>query len=97
MNRLIETVLLSTHNIYFAFLVLKLEKVICYTLIMAWADGIGTGWSTKIPNFNVREIVANLKRLLEGLDPEPMVRQWVKNWEKKIWMWNCKYFLTHQF
>ena len=37
------------------------------------ADGIGTGWSTKIPNYDIREIVANLKRLLDGLDPEPMV------------------------
>ena len=37
------------------------------------ADGIGTGWSTKIPNYNVREIVANLKKLIEGDEPEPMV------------------------
>ena len=37
------------------------------------ADGIGTGWSTKIPNYNIREIVANLKRLINGDDSEPMV------------------------
>lgn len=37
------------------------------------ADGIGTGWSTKIPNFNIREIVANLKRLINGDEPEPML------------------------
>nr|KAG5713710.1 hypothetical protein BaRGS_024337 [Batillaria attramentaria] len=37
------------------------------------ADGIGTGWSTRIPNYDVREVVANLKRLLDGLDPLPMV------------------------
>lgn len=30
------------------------------------AEGIGTGWSTSIPNFNPREIVANLKRLMAG-------------------------------
>ena len=28
------------------------------------ADGIGTGWMTKIPNYNPREIVANLQRLI---------------------------------
>ena len=37
------------------------------------AEGIGTGWSTKIPNYNPREIVANIKRMLDGNDPEPMV------------------------
>lgn len=37
------------------------------------AEGIGTGWSTKIPNYDVREIVANIKRMLDGLDPLPMV------------------------
>ena len=38
------------------------------------ADGIGTGWSTKIPNYDIREVVANLRRMLDGLDPLPMVR-----------------------
>lgn len=37
------------------------------------AEGIGTGWSTKIPNYDIREVVANIKRLLDGLDPIPMV------------------------
>ena len=39
------------------------------------ADGIGTGWSTKLPNYDVREVTTNLKRMLDGLDPLPMVRQ----------------------
>jgi len=38
------------------------------------AEGIGTGWSTKIPNYNPREIVTNIKRMLDGQEPEPMVR-----------------------
>ena len=37
-------------------------------------EGIGTGWSTKIPNYDIREVVANLRRMIEGLDPVPMVR-----------------------
>ena len=28
------------------------------------ADGIGTGWSTFIPNYNPRDIIANLRRML---------------------------------
>ncbi|KAL4561866.1 hypothetical protein LXL04_034048 [Taraxacum kok-saghyz] len=34
------------------------------------SEGIGTGWSTFVPNYNPRDIIANLKRLLNG---EPMV------------------------
>lgn len=37
------------------------------------ADGIGTGWMTKIPNYNPREIVKNLKLMLDDQEPEPMV------------------------
>lgn len=37
------------------------------------ADGIGTGWMTKIPNYNPREIIENLQRMMEGADPKPMV------------------------
>jgi len=37
------------------------------------AEGIGTGWSTKIPNYDVREIVNNLRRMLDGQEPRPMV------------------------
>ncbi|XP_032667667.1 DNA topoisomerase 2 isoform X2 [Odontomachus brunneus] len=36
------------------------------------ADGIGTGWMTKIPNYNPREIIENLQRMMEGIDPKPM-------------------------
>uniref|UniRef100_G1QMW9 DNA topoisomerase 2 n=1 Tax=Nomascus leucogenys TaxID=61853 RepID=G1QMW9_NOMLE len=37
------------------------------------AEGIGTGWSCKIPNFDVREIVNNIRRLMDGEEPLPMV------------------------
>eukprot|EP00201_Polytomella_parva_P007132 CAMPEP_0175084448 /NCGR_PEP_ID=MMETSP0052_2-20121109/28066_1 /TAXON_ID=51329 ORGANISM="Polytomella parva, Strain SAG 63-3" /NCGR_SAMPLE_ID=MMETSP0052_2 /ASSEMBLY_ACC=CAM_ASM_000194 /LENGTH=1591 /DNA_ID=CAMNT_0016356255 /DNA_START=27 /DNA_END=4799 /DNA_ORIENTATION=- len=36
------------------------------------ADGIGTGWSTSIPNFNPRDIVDNIKRLMAGEPQQPM-------------------------
>ena len=37
------------------------------------ADGIGTGWMTKIPNYNPREIIENLYRMLDGGEPKPMM------------------------
>ena len=36
------------------------------------AEGIGTGWSTNIPNYNPRDIVANLRALLAGAPVTPM-------------------------
>jgi DNA topoisomerase-2 len=36
------------------------------------ADGIGTGWSSSIPNYNPEDIVKNLKLLMENQPMEPM-------------------------
>lgn len=37
------------------------------------AEGIGTGWMTKIPNHNPREVVDNIRRMIRGEEPLPMV------------------------
>ena len=47
------------------------------------AEGIGTGWSTSIPNYNPRDIVANLRRLLDGQPLEPM-DPWYKGFKGSI-------------
>lgn len=39
------------------------------------AEGIGTGWACKIPNYDVREIVNNINRMLNHQDPLPMVNR----------------------
>ncbi|CAE6368969.1 unnamed protein product [Rhizoctonia solani] len=39
-------------------------------ILINGADGIGTGWSTSIPNYNPRDIVDNIRRLMDG---EPLV------------------------
>ncbi|KAK0627519.1 DNA topoisomerase [Immersiella caudata] len=52
------------------------------------ADGIGTGWSTSIPNYHPIHIVQNLKRRMGRLDPEdpeekpfePMIPWW-RGWK----------------
>ncbi|KAK9070925.1 hypothetical protein SSX86_009493 [Deinandra increscens subsp. villosa] len=36
------------------------------------SEGIGTGWSSFVPNYNPRDIIANLKRLLNGEQMVPM-------------------------
>jgi DNA topoisomerase II len=46
-------------------------------------EGIGTGWSTKIPNHNPRDIVANLRSMMQGGEPKPM-KPWYKNFRGEI-------------
>ncbi|KNC79788.1 hypothetical protein SARC_07829 [Sphaeroforma arctica JP610] len=40
------------------------------------SDGIGTGWSTSIPNHNPRDIIANIRRMLDGVEPTQMDPWW---------------------
>ena len=37
------------------------------------AEGIGTGYSTKIPNYDIREVVENTKRMINEEELEEMV------------------------
>lgn len=47
------------------------------------ADGIGTGWSTTIPNFNPVDIVANIRKWMQGEEMEEMV-PWYRGWNGAI-------------
>ncbi|KAM0851391.1 hypothetical protein ACQ4PT_052453 [Festuca glaucescens] len=47
------------------------------------SEGIGTGWSSNVPNYNPRDIIANLKRLLKNEALEPM-DPWYKGFKGSI-------------
>ncbi len=47
------------------------------------ADGIGTGWSTFIPNFDPRDLIANIRRALAGEPLVPM-RPWYRGFRGTI-------------
>ncbi|KAK4690014.1 DNA topoisomerase II, partial [Tremellales sp. Uapishka_1] len=47
------------------------------------ADGIGTGWSTTIPNFNPVDIVENIRRMMKGEEPEKMT-PWFRGFKGSI-------------
>lgn len=61
---------------------LKIEPVwyvpIIPMVLVNGAEGIGTGWMTKIPNYNPREIVANIRKMLDDEEPKRML-PWYKN------------------
>lgn len=42
------------------------------TVLVNGGEGIGTGWSSTVPNYNPRDIMANIRRLLRGEEPEEM-------------------------
>ena len=47
------------------------------------ADGIGTGWSSSIPNYNPEDIVDNLKRLMKGEEMKPMT-PWFRDFKGTV-------------
>ncbi|GLC69283.1 hypothetical protein PLESTF_000811300 [Pleodorina starrii] len=53
------------------------------TVLVNGAEGIGTGWSTSIPNYNPSDIIANLRRLLKGEEQEIM-HPWYRGFHGSI-------------
>ena len=47
------------------------------------SSGIGTGWSSNIPNYNPRDLVQNIKLLLQNEEPEELV-PWYKGFTGTI-------------
>uniref|UniRef100_A0A8C6LKN0 DNA topoisomerase 2 n=2 Tax=Nothobranchius furzeri TaxID=105023 RepID=A0A8C6LKN0_NOTFU len=43
------------------------------TVLVNGSEGIGTGWASKLPNYDIREIISNIHRMLNGEEPLPMV------------------------
>ncbi|XP_071477194.1 DNA topoisomerase 2-beta-like [Diadema antillarum] len=42
------------------------------------SEGIGTGWSTRICKYDVREVVDNIRRMIAGEEPVPMLPSYRK-------------------
>ncbi|KAJ6895101.1 LOW QUALITY PROTEIN: DNA topoisomerase 2 [Populus alba x Populus x berolinensis] len=53
------------------------------TVLVNGCEGIGTGWSPFIPNYNPRDVVANIRRLLNGEMMEPM-NPWYRGFKGTI-------------
>lgn len=55
-------------------------------ILVNGADGIGTGWSSSIPNYNPEEIVDNLKIRMNGTSKEDMhaMKPWFRGWRGEV-------------
>ena len=47
------------------------------------ADGIGTGWSSSIPNYNPEDVVENLKLMMDGEPMKPMT-PWFRDFKGAV-------------
>lgn len=69
----------------------KVYAPILPMVLVNGADGIGTGWSTSIPNYHPSDIVKNLKRRMGRLDegddeekPFETMMPWWRNWKGTV-------------
>lgn len=53
------------------------------TILLNGAQGIGTGWSSDIPNFNPEDIVKNLRAWMDGGEMGPMT-PWYRGWTGRV-------------
>jgi DNA topoisomerase II len=53
------------------------------TVLINGAEGIGTGWSTSIPNFNARDIISNVRKILNDEEPVQM-QPWYRHFKGEI-------------
>ncbi|KAI8914509.1 DNA topoisomerase [Gorgonomyces haynaldii] len=52
-------------------------------LLVNGGEGIGTGWSTAIPNYNPRDVVDNLFKMMKDEEPEAM-HPWYRGFQGQI-------------
>ncbi|KAK6336595.1 DNA topoisomerase 2 [Orbilia javanica] len=52
-------------------------------ILMNGSDGIGTGWSSSIPNYNPEDVAMNIRRLLDDQELEPM-QPWYRGFKGRI-------------
>ena len=52
-------------------------------ILVNGADGIGTGWSTFIPNYNPLDCINNVRRMIKGLEPREMT-PWYRGFTGRI-------------
>ena len=53
------------------------------TVLINGAEGIGTGWSTSIPNYNARDVINNVRAILNDEEPRQMM-PWYRHFKGEI-------------
>lgn len=53
------------------------------TVLLNGADGIGTGWSTQVPCYNPRDLIANVRRMLNEENPSELI-PWYRGFKGSV-------------
>jgi DNA topoisomerase II len=53
------------------------------TILLNGADGIGTGWSTAVPCYNPKDLIASMRQMIKGGSP-PMLTPWYRGFTGTI-------------
>ncbi|PFH34188.1 putative DNA topoisomerase 2 [Besnoitia besnoiti] len=61
----------------------KMYVPVIPTVLVNGSEGIGTGWSSFVPNYNPRDIIANLKRYIDGEEMQRM-SPWYRGFKGRI-------------
>jgi len=55
-------------------------------LLVNGSQGIGTGWSTFIPQHNARDVLEHIRAKLDGAETLPIIKPWARGFAGKIEM-----------
>jgi DNA topoisomerase II len=53
------------------------------TVLLNGAEGIGTGWSSQVPCYNPKDLIANVRRMLNAESPQELI-PWYRGFEGSI-------------
>ncbi|CBZ55157.1 hypothetical protein NCLIV_055820 [Neospora caninum Liverpool] len=61
----------------------KMYVPVIPTVLINGSEGIGTGWSSFVPNYNPRDVIENLRRYIDGEEMQRMT-PWYRGFRGKI-------------
>ncbi len=67
-------------------------------LLVNGSEGIGTGWSTNIPPYNINDVVDAVSRKVRGVNSSKPLKPWFKNFKgdiKAVEMPNCDTYVCN--
>jgi hypothetical protein len=75
----------TVKRLYLHLILLSLRYIpVVPTILVNGSEGIGVGWSTSVPCFNPRDLVDNLKRLLDGHNDIVPLEPWYRGFKGTI-------------
>lgn len=69
----------------------KLYMPIIPMVLVNGADGVGTGWSTQVPKYNINDLIAYIEKRISGVNPRKTLEPYYRGFKGKIFFKDDKY------